>query len=116
MLTIFVYHIGIEEPVDTEITKAIRSTKYFVLNGAMEKPEEDALLQWQKCYEFARPEYIHEYKWFMEVGQDDMAYCVNTKHIVDGYEEERFSANKNDIKQWCKDKFGLTETEDKSEG
>lgn len=35
------YHIGIEEPVDTEITKAINSMKYFVLNGAMEKPEED---------------------------------------------------------------------------
>ena len=35
------YQIGIEEPIDSEITKAINSLKYFVANGAMEKPEED---------------------------------------------------------------------------
>jgi len=35
------YHIGIEEPIDSEITKAINSLKYFVTHGAMEKPEED---------------------------------------------------------------------------
>jgi hypothetical protein len=35
------YHIGIEEPIDSEITKAINSLKYYVTHGAMEKPEED---------------------------------------------------------------------------
>jgi len=35
------YHLAIEEPIDAELTKAINSLNYFVLNGAMEKPEED---------------------------------------------------------------------------
>ena len=35
------YQIGIEEPVDTEITNAIISLEYFILNGTMEKSEED---------------------------------------------------------------------------
>ncbi len=35
------YQIGIEEPIDAEITKAINSLNFFVMNGAMEKPEED---------------------------------------------------------------------------
>ena len=35
------YQINIEEPVDTEITNAINSLKYFVSNGHMEVPEEE---------------------------------------------------------------------------
>lgn len=35
------YQIGIEEPIDSEMTKAINSLKYFVSKGAMEKAEED---------------------------------------------------------------------------
>ncbi len=35
------YQISIEEPIDTEMTQAINSLKYFVANGTMEKPEED---------------------------------------------------------------------------
>jgi len=35
------YQINIEEPVDTEITNAINSLKYFISNGHMEVPEEE---------------------------------------------------------------------------
>jgi hypothetical protein len=35
------YQINIEEPVDTEITHAINSLKYFISNGHMEVPEEE---------------------------------------------------------------------------
>ncbi len=36
-----VYQINIEEPIDSEITKAINSLKYFIANGHMEVAEDD---------------------------------------------------------------------------
>ena len=36
-----VYQIDAEEPVDTEIMNAIESMNYSILNGTMQKPEED---------------------------------------------------------------------------
>ena len=35
------YQISIEEPIDSEITNAINSLKYFVANGQMQQEEED---------------------------------------------------------------------------
>jgi hypothetical protein len=35
------YQISIEEPIDTELTKATNSLKFYIENGTMEKPEED---------------------------------------------------------------------------
>ena len=35
------YQIYIEEPIDTEITKAIASLEYFILNGKIEEEEDD---------------------------------------------------------------------------
>ena len=35
------YQIYIEEPIDTEITKAISSLEYFILNGTIENIEDD---------------------------------------------------------------------------
>jgi len=35
------YQIFIEEPIDTEITKAISSLKYFILNQKLDNDEED---------------------------------------------------------------------------
>jgi Domain of unknown function (DUF4468) with TBP-like fold len=35
------YQIYIEEPIDTEITKAISSLEYFILNNKVEKKEDD---------------------------------------------------------------------------
>jgi hypothetical protein len=36
-----VYQINIEEPVDSEVTKAINSLKFFMANGHMEMAEDD---------------------------------------------------------------------------
>ena len=36
-----VYQIDVEEPVDAEVMNAIESLNYFILNGTMQKPEED---------------------------------------------------------------------------
>ncbi len=44
---------------------------------------------WQKCIDHARPEFIHEYRWFMEVKQDRIAYCVDTRFVVSGYAGKR---------------------------
>ncbi|MEM7030170.1 MAG: hypothetical protein AAF629_11435 [Chloroflexota bacterium] len=70
----------------------------------LEKPAE-ALAQWQQCRDRAMPEYVHEYKWFLEVGQDDLAYCVDTSHIVSGYIDERVSPNGIPISDWCNSLF-----------
>ncbi len=52
---------------------------------------------WRKCLKNARPEFIHEYKWLMDVKQDKIAYCVDTRHVISGYKEKRTP----DADHWC---------------
>lgn len=52
---------------------------------------------WRKCLKNARPEFIHEYKWLMDVKQDKIAYCVDTRHVISGYKEKRTP----DADNWC---------------
>lgn len=35
------YQIDAEEPIDAEITKAIESLNYYIVNGTMQRPEEE---------------------------------------------------------------------------
>jgi tetratricopeptide (TPR) repeat protein len=42
----------------------------------------NAINNWQECRKHARPETIGEYKWFMDVGQNDLANCIDTSSIV----------------------------------
>lgn len=44
----------------------------------------NALAQWTLCRERARPETINEYKWFLSVGQGQLANCIDTSAIVSG--------------------------------
>ncbi|ETW93336.1 MAG: hypothetical protein ETSY1_39675 [Candidatus Entotheonella factor] len=41
-----------------------------------------ALVKWGLCRERARPETINEYKWFLNVGQRQLANCIDTSSIV----------------------------------
>ncbi|VAW85200.1 hypothetical protein MNBD_GAMMA16-1534 [hydrothermal vent metagenome] len=47
--------------------------------------------QWKNCVVKARPETIHEYRWFAEVGKGDVASCVNTSKIVSGLDDAFFT-------------------------
>ncbi len=46
--------------------------------------------QWGRCVVKARPETIHEYRWFSEVRKGDIAGCVNTSKIVSGLDDQSF--------------------------
>jgi tetratricopeptide (TPR) repeat protein len=62
---------------------------------------------WSDCIEYARPETIHEYKWLLDVKQDEFAYCIDTSRVVAGIEYERPTKTVEE----CKEKFtpsGLT--------
>ncbi len=45
---------------------------------------------WSNCVQKARPETIHEYRWFSEVNKNDIAACINTSKIVSGLDETQF--------------------------
>lgn len=59
--------------------------------------KEKAGPMWLKCIDNARPEFIHEFRWFMQVRRDRIAYCVDTKNVVAGYEGKRSP----DAVRWC---------------
>ncbi len=46
-----------------------------------------ALAKWKQCRERARPETINEYKWFLNVGQPQLANCIDTSAVVSGLEK-----------------------------
>ncbi len=46
--------------------------------------------QWGNCVVKARPETIHEYRWFSEIRKGDIASCVNTSKIVSGLDDGFF--------------------------
>lgn len=48
--------------------------------------------QWGNCVVKARPETIHEYRWFSEIRKGDVASCVNTSKIVSGLNDQFFEA------------------------
>lgn len=50
----------------------------------------EANTQWSNCVAKARPETIHEYRWFSEVDKSDIAACINTSKIVSGLDESLF--------------------------
>ncbi|MCP4694565.1 MAG: hypothetical protein GY859_41430 [Desulfobacterales bacterium] len=58
---------------------------------------EKAKPMWQLCIDHARPEFIHEYKWFMQVKQDRIAYCIDTNSVVSGFAGKRSA----DAEKWC---------------
>lgn len=51
--------------------------------------EAKATENWQACIDHARPDYVHEYRWLISVGKNDIAYCVNTEKVVAGYNGQR---------------------------
>lgn len=65
---------------------------YCFLAYVLEKQElfDAARTQWGQCVARARPETIHEYKWFANVKKDRLAVCINTGKIVSGLDEEKF--------------------------
>jgi len=57
-----------------------------------EGKENAANIQWGNCVVKARPETIHEYRWFSEVRRGDVAACVNTSKIVSGLDDSVFDS------------------------
>ena len=48
--------------------------------------KEKAIPLWQECMKNARPEFLYEYRWFFDVKQERVAYCVDTRNVVSGYD------------------------------
>ncbi len=46
--------------------------------------------QWGNCVVKARPEMIHEYRWFSDVKKSELASCINTSKIVSGLDDGLF--------------------------
>ena len=44
---------------------------------------------WLECIKKARPEFVHQYNWFMKMKKERIAYCIDTSHIVSGFKEKR---------------------------
>lgn len=57
---------------------------------------------WGECLEHARPETIHEYKWLLDVKQDEFAYCIDTSRVVSGL--ELYDRVEKDVEE-CKARF-----------
>jgi len=64
-----------------------------------QKKHENADPFWRECIEHARPETIHEYKWMLDVKQDEFAYCIDTSRVVAGIEYERPAKTVEDCKK-----------------
>lgn len=45
---------------------------------------------WLQCLDHARPETVGEYRWFIKIGQRDLATCLDTSGITTGLDEELF--------------------------
>ncbi len=66
-----------------------------------EKETAKATENWKACIVHARPNYLHEYRWLISVGKDDIAYCVNTKEVVAGYDQPRPA----EVEAYCSNLF-----------
>ena len=44
---------------------------------------------WLKCIDDAKPEFVHQYAWFMKIKQEKIAYCIDTSNVVSGYNSKR---------------------------
>ena len=50
---------------------------------------QEAADMWIECMENARPEFVHQYNWFMSHKKEKIAYCIDTSHVVSGFSEKR---------------------------
>ena len=50
---------------------------------------QEASKLWIQCINKANPEFIHQYNWFIKNKKEKIAYCVNTKNVVTGFNKER---------------------------
>lgn len=57
--------------------------------------QERATKQWQYCKDYALPETINEYKWFMEVGERNLANQIDTSLVVEGFNRRLSLDNSN---------------------
>jgi tetratricopeptide (TPR) repeat protein len=51
---------------------------------AQQGDSQNALAHWNLCRAHARPETLNEYKWFLSIGQPQLANCIDTSSIVSG--------------------------------
>ncbi|MCP4351646.1 MAG: tetratricopeptide repeat protein [Desulfobacterales bacterium] len=56
--------------------------------------KEKAIPLWQECMKNAYPEFLHEYKWFFDIKQDRIAYCVNTQDVLSSYDSKKTALSK----------------------
>lgn len=69
-----------------------------------ENRKEEASKLWLECIEKAKPEFVHQYNWFMKVKQDELAYCINTIDVTSGFHKKR-EESVTDFCQSVKDKL-----------
>jgi len=50
---------------------------------------QEAANMWMECMDNARPEFVHQYNWFMSNKKEKIAYCIDTSHVVSGFNEKR---------------------------
>jgi tetratricopeptide (TPR) repeat protein len=77
------------------------------LNDEQNNTKEGAKL-WGQCIDNAKPEFVHQYNWFIKNKKEKIAYCVNTTNIVTGFAKERNEYAKTfceDAKNELKDKI-----------
>jgi tetratricopeptide (TPR) repeat protein len=78
--------------VESLQTKKDQSNMAFCFAAQLEEEQNNtkrASKLWLECIEKARPEFVHQYNWFMKIKKERIAYCVDTSFIVSGFKEKR---------------------------
>ncbi|MCP4691385.1 MAG: hypothetical protein GY859_25295 [Desulfobacterales bacterium] len=78
--------------------------------GDVSQLEEDAQKNWKECVEKARPETVMEFKWFMRVARDDVAYFIDTSKIISGLDRNAYEQKK--VYQEYLNSIGASEPEE----
>jgi len=58
----------------------------------------EAESNWLQCLDKARPETASEYRWFIKIGQRDLAGCLDTSGITSGLDDQLFQQK---LDQYC---------------
>jgi tetratricopeptide (TPR) repeat protein len=78
--------------IDDQITEAQigGGMAYCFLGETLTKQDKksEAEPYWLQCLDYARPETVNEYRWFMQNGQRELASCVDTSGITGGLDHE----------------------------
>lgn len=81
--------ITLDEEIGTRREGGGMASCFLAQTRVLEDRAMEAEPLWRSCLEQALPEFLHEYRWFLEVGQHDLAYCLDSSQVVGGFEGTR---------------------------